>query len=215
MAPIAEYLMDRDAEIALARSAAPPTVARDAAVLVLSPSGYETAVRGTNGFVCMVERGWVGALDWPEFWNPKVRGADCLNPAAARSVLPLALMRTTLVLAGASRAEVIERIRAAFDRGDLPPLEPGAMSFMLARGSYLTDDGGHNGPHVMFYLPFAGSAPWGADTPGSPIASGPYWLGFETAGKAEEPPPGLPPMRVFVMGAATWSDGSAAGGHMH
>jgi len=77
MAPAEGYLMDRDEEIALARSAAPKSVSQDATVLVLGRQGYQTAVEGKNGFVCMVERGWNAAFDWPEFWNPKIRGADC------------------------------------------------------------------------------------------------------------------------------------------
>lgn len=84
MAPMDEYLMpDRGAEIALARSAAPASVSRDATVLVLGRTGYETAVEGTNGFVCLVDRGWMGPFDWPELWNPKVRAAACLDPQAA------------------------------------------------------------------------------------------------------------------------------------
>jgi hypothetical protein len=213
MAAIGQYLMDRDAEIALARSAAPPSISRDATVLVLGRGGYETAVKGTNGFVCMVERGWVGALDAPEIWNPKIRGADCLNPPAARSVLPLAELRTELVLAGRSRAEILARLKSAFDRGEAPALEPGAMSFMMGKGSYLTDTGAHNAAHVMFFMPFAEPAPWGSDLPGSPIASGPYWSGY--AKPDELAASGLPPMRVFVIPAATWSDGSASGAHVH
>jgi hypothetical protein len=57
MAPLDQYLMvDRDAEIAMARSAAPEAISRDAYVLVLGRHGYETAVKGKNGFVCVVER---------------------------------------------------------------------------------------------------------------------------------------------------------------
>lgn len=209
LAPIDQYLMDRDAEIALARSAAPDAISRDATVLVLGPHGYETAVKGTNGFVCMVERGWVGTLDWEERLNPKIRGADCLNPPAARSVLPLAEMRTEMVLTGRSRAETLARLKLAYDRGEVPALEPGAMSYMMGKGSYLTDAGSHNGPHVMFFMPFGENAPWGAGLPGSPFASAPYWMASEAA-------PGLPPMRVFVIGVARWSDGSpASAGHMH
>jgi hypothetical protein len=52
MVPLDQYLMGRDAEIALARSAAPRSVAKDATVMVLGRDGYETAVEGTNGFVC-------------------------------------------------------------------------------------------------------------------------------------------------------------------
>src|SRR5215470_18577467 len=83
MAPVEQYLMDREAEIALARSAAPDAISRDATVLVLGRHGYEPAVEGKNGWVCMVEHGWMGTFDSPEFWNPRIRGANCLNPPAA------------------------------------------------------------------------------------------------------------------------------------
>src|SRR5262249_43087954 len=59
MAPLDQYLMaDRNAEIRLARSAAPPSISKDATVMVLGRHGYETAVEGTNGFVCTVDRSW-------------------------------------------------------------------------------------------------------------------------------------------------------------
>ena len=77
MAPLEQYLIaDRNAEIALARSAAPDSVSRDAEVLVFTRHGYETAVKGTNGFVCMVARSWSAGFDDPEFWNPKVRAGS-------------------------------------------------------------------------------------------------------------------------------------------
>src|SRR5258708_25542035 len=86
MAPIDQYLMDRNAEIALARSAAPESISRDAEVSVLGRHGYETAVKGKNGFVCVVARSWTSVPD-PDFWNPKVRVPMCLNAPAARSYL--------------------------------------------------------------------------------------------------------------------------------
>jgi hypothetical protein len=88
MAPLEQYLMDRDAEIAVARSAAPDAISHDASVIVLTRHGYETAVEGKKGWVCWAGRGWMAMFDHPEFWNPKVRAAECLNPPAARSVLP-------------------------------------------------------------------------------------------------------------------------------
>src|SRR5215469_11110994 len=112
MAPLDQYLMDRDAEIALARSAAPPSIAKDATVMVLVKHGYETAVEGTNGFVCMVGRTWTDGFDRPEFWNPKNRGPACYNPQAARSVLPIDLMRTKFALAGQSKDEIHESMKA-------------------------------------------------------------------------------------------------------
>ena len=102
MAPIEQYLMDRDAEIALAKSAAPDAISRDASVIVLTRHGYVTAVEGKNGWVCEVARSWMAMFDHPEFWNPKVRAAGCLNPPAARSVLPDTYKRTELLLAGRS-----------------------------------------------------------------------------------------------------------------
>jgi Phage integrase family len=71
MAPLGLYLMNRDAEITLARSAAPAAISRDASVLVLTRQGWETAVNGTSGFVCMVERGWAVSIDFAEMWNPQ------------------------------------------------------------------------------------------------------------------------------------------------
>src|SRR5580692_4875927 len=94
MAPIDQYLMtDRNTEIAFARTAAPESISHDAEVLVLGRHGFETAVKGKNGWVCMVERGW-GMFDWPEFWNPKIRAANCINAQAARTMVPLVNMRT-------------------------------------------------------------------------------------------------------------------------
>src|SRR5260221_6190869 len=136
MAPIEQYLMtDRDAEIALARSAAPESISRDADVLVLGRHGFETAVKGKNGFVCIVERGWMGPFngeDAANFWNPKIRGPICFNPPAVRSILPLTYKRTEMILAGQSKAQIIDGIKTFVKQG-LPPLEPGAMSYMMSK----------------------------------------------------------------------------------
>ena len=96
MAPIEQYLMDRTAEISLARTAAPESISADAEVLVLGHHGFETAVKGKNGFVCIVERGWTAAAD-PDFFNPKVRVPICDNAAAARSYLLRSIKTTELV----------------------------------------------------------------------------------------------------------------------
>jgi hypothetical protein len=89
MAPVAQYMMaSPEKEIALAKSAAPPSISENAEILVLRAHGYETAMKGKNGFVCLVERSWDADFNDPVFWNPKIRGADCLNPEAARTVLP-------------------------------------------------------------------------------------------------------------------------------
>jgi len=198
MAPIDEYLMtDRNAEIALARSAAPESISRDATVLVLGRHGYETAVEGKNGFVCLVERGWMSPADAPEFWNPKLRGPICFNPTAARSVLPTTYKRTEMVLAGKTKAEIIDGNKAGFERGELPGLEPGAMSYMMSKGAYLTDDDDHNLAHLMFYAPPFDGAIWGADLPKSPVMLNPQFKGTQ-------------PIDVFVVPVRRWSDGTPA-----
>ena len=170
MAPLDQYLMeDRSSEIALARSAAPETISRDAEVLVLGRHGYETAVKGKNGFVCMVERSWTAPIDDPGFWNPKGHAPICLNAAAARSYLPRTIKKTDLILAGRTKAQMIETIAAAVDSKELPPMEPGAMCYMLSNQGYLSDREGHWHPHLMFFLSQTEPAAWGAGLAGSPI----------------------------------------------
>jgi hypothetical protein len=103
MAPLDQYLMERNAEIALARTAAPESISRDAEVMVLGRHGYETAVKGTNGFVCLVWRSWAAGIDDPDFWNPKLRAPVCLYAPAARFKVPQTLKKNELVLAGRSK----------------------------------------------------------------------------------------------------------------
>jgi hypothetical protein len=123
MAPIEQYLMDCDAEIALARSTAPDAIAHDASVLVLTRHGYKTVAEGKNGWLCMVGRGWMAMFDNPEFWSPKVRAAGCFNAPAVHSILPETYKRTELVLAGHSKQEVIPALKAVIDKKELPPLD--------------------------------------------------------------------------------------------
>ncbi len=170
MAPIDQYLIaDENAEIALARSAAPASIADGATVMVLGRQGYTTAVQGTNGFLCYVERSWAHDTDHPEFWNPKARTPNCFNAAAAGSVSALYLKKTRLVLAGKSKAEIAKAIAAALDSGELPALAPGSMCYMLSKEQYI-NDGAHSWhPHVMFYAPGDVAKSWGANLPGSPM----------------------------------------------
>ena len=196
MAPLDQYLMaDRNSEIILARSAAPESISRDAEVFVLGRHGYETAVKGKNGFVCLVERSWAAPIDDPNFWNPKLRGPICLNPPAARSYLPLTIKKTEFVLAGQSKAQMFESIKAGLDKKELPTPEIGAMSYMLSKEQYLGDSAQHWHPHLMFFLPQTEAATWGADLPGSPILAS-----EDTSDR----------LTVFLIPVGKWSDGTAA-----
>ena len=193
MAPIDQYMMaDRGAEIALARTAAPNSISRDADVMVLERHGYTTAVRGRNGFVCIVGRGWSAAAD-PDFWNPRVRVPMCVNAAAARTYLLRVTRITDLALEGHSLAQVNDTIAAALARNELPPMEPGAMCYMMSKLGYGGDSAPHWPSHLMFFYSDTDPAIWGANLPGSPVIA------------VADP---LEHLTQFVITTQRWSDGT-------
>jgi hypothetical protein len=195
MAPLEQYLIPSEsAEIGLARSAAPASISGDAAVMVLRRDGYATAVKGKNGFVCLVERSWGKATDDAEFWNPKMRAPHCFNEAAARTFAPIYLMKTKLVLAGKSRKEIAAAIAAALDKKEIPALEPGAMAYMMSKQQYLGDGDSSWHPHTMFFFAGDMAKSWAADLPDSPVM---------VANDAEER------VTILFVLAGTWSDGTA------
>jgi hypothetical protein len=198
MAPVDQYLMDRDAEIAMARSAAPPAIADKATIMVLTRHGYDTAIGGSNGFVCAVERGWMSNYDFPQFWNPHMRGPLCYNPAAVRSILPYTIRRTELVLAGRSKTQMSSAIADGIRKGELPHLQPGAMTYMMSRQGYLNDNARNWVPHLMFYFRRAAGSNWGADLPGAPPMLNPQF---------QESPEAI---SVIMVPVTHWSDGSPA-----
>ncbi len=194
MAPVDQYLMaDTRAEAALARTAAPTSISDSAEVMVLGKQGYTTAAKGTNGFVCLVERGWGAGTTDSDFWNPKTRSPVCFNPAAAQSFMPIYLMRTKLVLAGKSKAEMLQATDAAFAKGELPALQPGAMCYMLSKSQYLNDAGKHWHPHLMFFVAGDATKSWGANLPDSPIIA------------VDDPEERA---TIFMVWVSRWSDGT-------
>jgi hypothetical protein len=196
MAPLDQYLIpDRTAEIALARSAAPASISGEAEVMVLGPKGYTTAVKGTNGFLCLVERSWGSPTNDPGFWNPHMRAPHCFNAAAARTFAPIFLMKTKLVLAGKSRTEILQATASALDRKELPVLEPGAMCYMTSKQQYLNDVDMRWHPHLMFFAPGDAAKSWGANLPGSPVIA------------ADDPEERV---TIFMVVVGKWSDGTAA-----
>ena len=204
MAPIEAYrIKDAAQEVALARSAAAPAISSEAEVLVLGSRGYETAVKGKNGWVCLVYRSWEATFSDSEFWNPKVLSPNCFNPVAARTELPKTTKRTEWVLAGATKDQVIEKTRAAIADHTVRDPEPGAFSFMLSKHGYITDRApGPWLPHMMFFLPHGQAAAWGANQEGSPV------LG-QDASELET--------TVLFVPVRKWSDGTEAvdGGTQH
>ncbi len=196
MAALDQYLIaDGNSEIALARSAAPASVSDAAEVMVLGTKGYTTTVKGTNGFLCLVERSWGAATDDAEFWNPKVRSPICFNPAAARTFAPIFLMKTKLVVTGKSKTEIIEATASALDKKELPELEPGAMCYMMSKQQYLNDRGKSWHPHLMFLVPGDATKSWGANLPESPVLA---------SNDPEER------ATIFMVWVGKWSDGTSA-----
>jgi hypothetical protein len=194
MAPLDQYLIPAKAtEIELARSAAPASIADGAEVLVLAQDGYTTAVKGGNGFVCLVERSWGKTTDDPEFWNPKVRAPLCVNEPAAKTYLPIVLMKTKLALAAKSRTEIARALKSAMDSKELPTLEPNAMCYMMSKQQYLSDDDMAWHPHMMWFVPGDSAGSWGANLTGVPVF----------AGNVPEDR-----MTVFMLKVGHWSDGT-------
>ena len=194
MAPLSQYLMAQDAEIVLAKSSAPESIAKDADILVLDRSGYRTAIKGHNGFVCVVQRSWAADLDSPDFWNPKLRAPACFNAPAVRSFLPRLVKRTNLVLAEKTKEQLSAGMKAAFEAKEIPAIEPGAMAYMLSKQSYLGDRDGHWRPHIMVFVSQEEPDGWGANLPGSPV--------FGSADHTDH-------VCTFYIPVAKWSDGSA------
>lgn len=200
MAPVAQYLAaSRSSEIELARSAAPKSVADHATVLTLGQDGYETAVKGSNGFVCFVQRSWANDFDVPhgQFWNPKIRTPQCWNAAAVSSLLQDYLNRTKWVLSGASKEEMLARTKAEIANHQLGPPAPGSMAYMLSKRQYINDPSPQGQPewypHVMFFVATTDGTPWGANDPDGPIFSGTS---------------DVEPVTTYFLLMPRWSDGT-------
>lgn len=197
MVPLAQYLMPRAAEIALARSAAPDAIAQDAEVQVFTKTGYQRAVKGTNGFVCMVARSWSAGFGDPNFWNPKVRAPVCYNAVAAQSQVPETVKRTEVALAGGSESQIRDALKSAIQSGALPVAKPGSLSYMMSKGTWFNRGEGHWLPHLMFYMPETDPKTWGAGLPKSPIIGNDF---------PDEH------LTIFLVPIGRWSDGSPSPG---
>src|SRR5215472_4048452 len=200
MAPFEQYLIsDRNAEITLARSAAPESITRDAEIYVLTPGGFEVAVKGKNSFTCIVDRSWMLPFDDPEFWDPAVRLPTCLNAPAARFHLPLTFKTTALVLARLSKTQISDGIKIAFDKNQLPLPESGSMCYMMSKQqNFGPKVGNGNDSHLMFWFPQKDHMSWGAELPDAPVDVHQY---------------SPQPITEFVISVSKWSDGTPVNGH--
>ncbi len=171
--PLSAYMMEPEAEIALARSAAPENVSGRATIKVLTASGYKVSAQGDNGFVCMVMRGWGAPTYTPEpvrnlVYDAQTRAPICFNPVAVRTVLPYQELRARLAMEGKGPNEITEEIQAAYAKGDLPKMEAVGFAYMFSADQHLGPAGAWH-PHMMIYTPYYTNAMLGDNAEGTEL----------------------------------------------
>src|SRR5262245_7234382 len=170
--PVSEYLMPRDAEIALAQSAAPANISSRATIKVLAAGGYQVVREGENGFVCMVLRGWAAPTYTPAqfrnlVYDPKVRAPICFDPAASRSVLPYYELRSKLGMEGKTPDQIAEAVQSAYVKGSLPRRDGVTFAYMWSADQNLASGVGAWHPHMMIFAPYYENATLGGNEFGS------------------------------------------------
>ena len=172
--PLAEYLMPRDAEIALARSAAPPDVSGRATIKILTESGYQAVSDGDNGFVCLVMRGWSAPTYTPAqfrdfVYDASIRAPICFDPQASRTVMPYYELRSKLGMAGNDPDQITEGVQAAYATGQLPRRDAVSFAYMWSADQNLGTGIGHWHPHLMVFAPYYENSMVGGNEFGSPL----------------------------------------------
>jgi hypothetical protein len=174
--PLNEYLMTRDVEIALAKSAAPDFISDHATIKVFTASGFQTVHEGDNGFVCVVMRGFTGAPTFTPVqvrdyinYDAKTRAPICFDPQAAQAVLPYYELRTKLGLEGKTAEQIAAEVQAAYAKGEIPK-RPGVCFAYMWSADQVLGPAGHWHPHVMVYLPYYETL-LGTRHPQSPLPS--------------------------------------------
>ncbi|MGH2615962.1 MAG: hypothetical protein ACRDJC_12030 [Thermomicrobiales bacterium] len=172
--PLSEYLMPQDAEIALARSAAPPSISDRATIKVLTVSGFEVVSEGDNGFVCLVMRGWSAPTYTPAkfldlVYDPRIRAPICFDPEASRTVMPYYELRTKLGMEGKAPDQIAAGVGAAYAQGELPQRDRVSFAYMWSADQYLFEEAGAWHPHVMVFAPYYENAMVGGNEFGSPL----------------------------------------------
>jgi hypothetical protein len=171
--PLSQYLMPRDAEVALARSAAPAGMSDRATIKVLTKSGYEVARQGDNGVVCMVMRGFTAPSYTPaQFRNleydPTVRAPICFTAPAAKTAMPYYELRTRLALERKGPDQIAQAVQAAYATGELPHRDAVTFAYMWSAHQHLGPPGAWH-PHMMVFAPNYDNAMVGGNAFGSPL----------------------------------------------
>jgi hypothetical protein len=169
-----EYLMPRDAEVALARSAAPASVSDRATVKVLAKAGYEVARPGDNGAVCMVMRGFSAPTYTPEqfrslVYDATVRAPICFTAPAARTAMPYYELRTRLAMEGKTPDQIAAAVETAYVRGKLPRRDEVTFAYMWSADQNLGPGISHWHPHMMVFAPYYENVMVGGNEFGGPL----------------------------------------------
>jgi hypothetical protein len=172
--PIGEYLMAADAETALAKSAAQPNVSDRATIKLLTSSGYQVAHEGTNGFVCMVLRGFAAPTYTPPqlrdlVYDSALRAPICFDPSAAKTVMPFYELRTKLGMEGKAPEQIAAGLQAAYAKGELPKRNEVSFAYMWSADQNLGGGVGHWHPHMMVFSPYYENSMLGDNPFGVPL----------------------------------------------
>ena len=138
----------RDVQIRIARLAAPKKVSDHADVYVIGKEGYERAIRGDNGFACLIERE-----------KPNTMEPECYDAEGSNTTFRVRLFVEQQRASGVGEREIGRSIDAGYQSGKFkPPSKPGIV-YMLSDYNYVLnpEDGKiiHFPGHLMFYAPYA------------------------------------------------------------
>ena len=140
-------LLPRDQEIALARSAGPPSVTAGARIYVLTDKGYIVADSGTTGAACYVSR------SWPQSLEP-----HCFDSEGAATILLMEMRRVEMMGAGQPIEQVEREIADGIIAGKFKlPTRPATSYMMSCAQQLISDDGRPVGKwraHLMIYFPY-------------------------------------------------------------
>jgi hypothetical protein len=166
--PLRDYLMPRDSEITLAKTAAPENISSRATIKVLTASGFQSVHAGDNGFVCVVMRGWAAPTYTPAqfrdfVYDATLRAPICFDPVAAKSVLPYYELRSSLGMQGKNPDQMTEAVGTAYATGRLPKREAVSFAYMFSPHQMLGRGIGKWHPHMMVFAPYFENAMLGGN----------------------------------------------------
>ncbi len=139
-------LLPRDKEIALALSAAPEHLRKDAGVYVLERNGFVKVRDSTNGFTCILNR------DHPLNQKPV-----CYDAEGTATILPKILRVGELLMQGKPMSEIDAEIAEGFRTGKYISPRRAGVAYMLSGD--IRNFNPRTGkvesfpPHIMFYAP--------------------------------------------------------------